>query len=166
MCYLWRRHVRPPTANSSSARHGPLISTPEPPDRASARAAPRPRRLAWPHVAQSHAPVCVESRQTRALACQPSPLWATRVGLAHPRALVLSSRNRCNPMAPSENREIGRVRTGPAAAACSCTASPQGPRWIRQPARPPLRARPAPPELDPPARNRCHAKTLIRGGLR
>jgi hypothetical protein len=44
MCCLWWRHVRPPTANSLSA------------GRASARAAPRPRRLAWPHVDRSRAP--------------------------------------------------------------------------------------------------------------
>jgi hypothetical protein len=96
---------------------------------------------AWPRVGQSRAPsslarpvvrrpepcpVLARSRQTRALACQPSPSWFTRIGSARPRALVLSLRNRCNPMAPPGNR-IGRMRTGPAAAACSCTANPQGP---------------------------------------
>jgi hypothetical protein len=86
-------------------------------------------------------PVRVRSRQTRVLACQPSSSWSARVRSARPCALVLPSCNRCNPMAPPGNREIRRMQTGPAVAACSCTASPQGPRWIRQPARPPSRAR-------------------------
>jgi hypothetical protein len=106
-------------------------------------------------------PVCAGSRQTRAIAGQPSPSWSARVRSARPRALVLPSPNRCNPMAPPGNRKIGRMRTGQAAATFSYTASPQGPRWIRQPARSPSRA----PSLDPSADNRYHAKNLIRGGL-
>jgi hypothetical protein len=72
------------------------------------------------------------------------------------------------------NREIGRARMGPAAAA--------GSYMVATPAVAP-RARPAMPALDPPARkaivtrsgsatragstarNRCRAETLIRGGL-
>jgi hypothetical protein len=67
------------------------------------------------------------------------------------------------------NREIGRARMGPAATAGLCmvaTPATAATRWIRQPARPPSRVRPAPLALDLPARNRCRAETLIRGGLR
>ena len=82
-------------------------------------------RTARPRVGQSHAPssparlaarrpqpcpVHARSRKTRALACQPSSSWSARVRSARPRVLVLPSRNRCNPMAPPRNREIGRVR--------------------------------------------------------
>jgi hypothetical protein len=141
------------------------MSTPEPPRSrvGQSRAPSSPACLAA--CRPESCPVRAGSRQTRALACRPSPSWSARIGSARPRALVLPSRNRCNPMAPAGNRKIGRVRAGLAAAACSCTASPQSRRWIRQPARPPSHARPASPALDPPARNRCRAETLIRDGL-
>jgi hypothetical protein len=55
-------------------------------------------------------PVLAGSRQTRALACQPSLSWFARIGSASPHALVPPSCNhcsRCSPMAPQGTAILG-----------------------------------------------------------
>jgi hypothetical protein len=83
--------------------------------------------------------------------------------------LFLKVAGSCTVATPRGSHRAQQVpsRSGPTAAIGSCTvATPrsshhalgqQHPRWIRRLARPPSCARPVPPALDPPARNRCHA---------
>jgi hypothetical protein len=121
----------------------------EPPDRTSARATPCPRRISPdPRARMSAITVVVRLRQI-------SPPMHVGSAVAEPLQVM-------QPHGASGNREITRTWMGPAVAAAAarlasdtCVGS----------ARPPSRIQPVPPTLDPPARNRCRAVTLIRGGL-
>jgi hypothetical protein len=128
---------------------------------------------ARPRVGQSRAPSSLahllarrlEPRPVRA-ACRTTPSWSARVGSARPCALVPPSCNRCSrrsPMAPWGTTRSGACRQGQQRQQFLHDHRALGQRrpcWIRQPARLPSCARPA-----PPARNHCRAETLICGSL-
>jgi hypothetical protein len=119
---------------------------PEPLGRASARAAPRPCRLACPRVGQSYALSTPDPQDL--CACMSTivvvvrPSWITpptRVGF-----FVAQPSQPPQPHGAPRNREIGRARTGPAATTGSCTTN--------TPAGQLSRAQLATPSLDSPTR--------------